>query len=233
MEKSHQNISYFFVGILICALIGFHFTYTVKFPTFEGLSFVHHFHGAMMMSYFLMLIIQPILIRTNRRAWHRQIGKVSYVLVPLLLYSIFLVSKVSFIRNLSVMPRNVAIGGLTVDLPDILVFGFFYILAIVYRKETASHLRYMIGTSLLMIGPGVGRAMIIFGGLSFPEAITYSLYLTEFVALAFLVFDYVKGNSIKPFMVILVSLFFLHFCWNYQMSGWWQGFGEWYVSVFF
>lgn len=233
MEKSYQNISYFFVGILICALIGFHFTYTVKFPTFEGLSFVHHFHGAMMMSWFFMLIVQPILIRTNHRAWHRQLGKVSYVLVPLLLYSIFLVSKYSFIRNLAIMPRNADIAGLTVDLPDILVFGFFYMMAIFYRKKTASHLRYMIGTSLLMIGPGVGRAMIIFGGFSFPTALTTSLYLSEFVALAFLIFDYVKGNSIKPFIVIILGLFFLHFCWIYQMSGWWQGFGEWFVGVFF
>ena len=233
MEKSYQNISYFFVGILICAFIGFHFTYTVKFSNFEGLSFVHHFHGAMMMAWFAMLILQPILIRTNRRALHRQLGKVSYVLVPLLLYSIFLVSKISFLRNLSSMPRNVDIGGLAVDLPNILVFAFFYGLAIIYRKKSASHLRYMIGTSLLMIGPGVGRAMIIFGGFSFPTAIITTLYLSEFVALAFLLFDYFKGNSIKPFVVIMVGLIFLHICWNYQMSSLWQGFGEWFVGVFY
>ena len=232
MEKSYQNISYFFVGILICAFIGFHFTYTVKFPNFEGLSLVHHFHGAMMMAWFFMLIVQPILIRKNHRNWHRQLGKISYVLVPLLLYSIFLVSKFSFIRNLAVMPRNANIAGLSVDLPDILVFGFFYGMAIIYRNKSASHLRYMIGTSLLMIGPGVGRAMIIFGGFSFPIALTTSLYLSEFVALAFLIFDYFKGNSIKPFAVIIIGLIFLHICWNYQMSSWWQGFGEWFVRVF-
>lgn len=233
MEKSYQNISYFFVGILICAFIGFHFTYTVKFPNFEGLSFVHHFHGAMMMAWFFMLIAQPILIRTNHRDWHRQLGKVSYILVPLLLYSIFLVSKVSYLRNLATIPRNADIAGLTVDLPDILVFGFYYVMAIINIKKTASHLRYMIGTSLLMIGPGIGRAMIIFGGLPFPVALTYALYITEIVAIIFLVFDYFKGNSIKPFVVIMVGLIFLHICWAYQMSWWWQGFGEWFVGVFY
>lgn len=233
MEKSYQNISYFFVGILICAFIGFHFTYTVKFPNFEGLSFVHHFHGAMMMAWFFILIIQPILIRTNHRKWHRQLGKVSYFLVPLLLYSIFIVSKFSFTKNLALMPRETNIGILSVDLPDIFIFGLFYVLAIIYRKKSASHLRYMIGTSLLMIGSGVGRAMIIFGGLTFPTALTASLYLSEIVAISFLIFDYFKGNPIKPFVIIMVGLIFLHVCWYFRMSWWWQGFGEWFVAVFF
>jgi hypothetical protein len=233
MEKSYQSISYFFVGILICAFIGFHFTYTVKFPNFEGLTYVHHFHGAMLMSWFGMLIVQPILIRLNKRELHRQIGKISYFQIPLLVFSIFLVTKVAFYKNVASMPYGTAIGGLSVDIPVIFAFSFYYILAMLNRKNTASHLRYMIGTSFLMIGPGIGRAMIIFGGLPFPVALNYALYITEFVAIAFLIFDYFKGASTKPFAIIFSVLILCHLCWSFQMSWWWQGFGEWFVRMFF
>ena len=91
----------------------------------------------------------------------------------------------------------------------------------------------MIGTSLLMIGPGIGRAMIIFGGLPFPVSIMITMYFTELVAVVFIAFDYFKGKSIKPFIIILVVLVMLHLIWNYQMGAAWQGFAEWWVKLFF
>lgn len=229
----YSNVSYFFVGILICSLVGFHFTYTMKFPDFEGLTYAHHFHGAMLMSWFFMLIVQPLLIKYKKYKWHKSLGKVSYLLIPLLLFSIFLVTKVAFYRNITQMPRAVAVGNLSLDLPVILSFGLFYCLAMVYRAKTAYHLRFMIGTSLLMIGPGIGRAMIIFGGIPFPLAIAYALYITEIVAAIFLAIDYFKENSLQPFAIILTALIASHLCWNYQMEGWWQAFGEWFIRLCF
>lgn len=233
MEKSYQNISYFFIGVLICAFIGFHFTYTMKFPNFEGLSFVHHFHGLMLMSWFAMLIVQPFLIRAKKYELHRQIGKISYLQIPLLLYSIFLVTRAGFLKNIALMPRPVIIGNLTLDLPDIVAFGLFYVLAMVNKQNTASHMRYMIATSLLMIGPGLGRALIIFGGIPFPLAVTVTMYVSEFIAIIFLAFDYFNGRSIKPFIIILSVLIVYHLFWVFQMTPAWQVFGEWFVSVFF
>ena len=233
MEKSYQNISYFFIGILLCALVGFHQTYTVKFPTFEGLTTAHHFHGLMLMSWFAMLIVQPILIKAQKYELHRQVGKISFVLIPLVLFSIFWVTKVSFLKNANGLPPVPLIGSLSLQLPDIFAFGLFYVLAMVNRKNSASHMRYMIGTSLLMIGPGLGRAMIIYGGMPFPVAVTYAIYATELVALVFLVLDYTKGRSIKPFAVILGTLIVMNLCWAYQMSTPWQAFGGWFAQSFF
>ena len=234
MEKTYPNISYFFMGVLICCLVGFHLTYTVKFPTFEGLSMVHHFHGLMLMSWFGMLIIQPFLIRYKKFTWHRKLGKVSYVLVPLILYSIFLVTKVSYHNGIAQQrPANVALGGLALDIPDILAFGLFYVLAMVNSKNSAAHMRYMVGTSLLMIGPGLGRALIIFGGIPFPVAVTYTMCFAEFITIVFIAFDYFKGHSVKPYLVVLATLVALQLCWEFQMASWWQAFGKWFVQVFF
>ena len=88
-----RNIVFLFIGIWLCAIIGFHKTYTIHFPQFKGFRWEHHFHGAMLMSWFLLLIIQPILIRFDKNNIHRSLGKISYVLVPLVCYSLFLVTR--------------------------------------------------------------------------------------------------------------------------------------------
>jgi hypothetical protein len=94
-------------------------------------------------------------------------------------------------------------------------------------------MRYMIATSFLMIGPGLGRALIIFGGIPFPIAVTFTMYVSEFIALIFLAFDYFNGRSIKPYSIVLGVLIACHLSWAFQMSWWWQGFGEWFVGVFY
>jgi hypothetical protein len=187
----------------------------------------------MLMSWLFMLIAQPFLIKFKKYEWHKNLGKISYLLIPLLLFSIFLVTKVAFYHNVTRMSGAVAIGALTLNLPVIFTFGLFYILAMVYRAKSSYHLRFMIGTSLLMIGPGIGRVMIVFGGIPFQAAVTYAMYLTDLVALIFLIIDYYKKNSLRPFTFILVALISCHLCWSYQMAAWWQTFGEWFVGVFF
>ena len=105
------------------------------------------------------------------------------------------------------------IGGLALDVPTIFAFGTFYILAMLYKKNTPYHMRYMIATSLLILGFGTGRAFIIYGGLTFPQAIKYSMLLTEIITIALIVYDKVKGNALKPYLITLGILVALHITW--------------------
>lgn len=234
MENSlKNNIGYFFIGIWICTLIGFHLTYTIHFPDFKGFQAVQHFHGAMLMSWFAMLIIQPFLIRFKKTELHRNLGKLGYILAPLVCYSIFLVTKMVYFREIAHRPIPDVLGQISLDIPTIILFGTFFALAMINRKNSATHMRYMIATSLLMIGPGLGRALIIFGGLPFPVAVTAVIYISEIIALIFLLFDFFKKKNFKPFLTIFILLVLNHLCWAYQMSGWWQSFAGWFVGVFF
>ena len=233
IEKVQTNIGYFFIGILICTLIGFHLTYTVHFPEFKGFQTAQHFHGAMLLAWFGMLIVQPFLIRNKKYAWHRKLGKLGYVLAPLVCLSIFLVTKMVYFREIAHRPIPAVLGQIALDIPTILLFGLFFALAMVNRKNSATHMRYMIATSLLMIGPGLGRALIIFGGIPFPVAVTAVLYVSEILALIFLAFDFFKKRNTTPFLTIFLLLVLNHLCWAYQMSDWWQGFAAWFVKVFF
>ena len=84
-----------------------------------------------------------------------------------------------------------------------------------------------------MIGPGLGRAMIIFGGVPFPSAVTIAYYVSEALALIFFLNDLRKGANIKPFLTILVVLVINHFIWASQDAVWWQKIAKWFVTVTF
>lgn len=231
--KLQSNIVFLFIGIWLCAIIGFHNTYTVFFPQFNGFKWEQHFHGAMLMSWFMMLIVQPLLIKYSKNTIHRNLGKLSYVLAPLVCYSIFVVTRMVYYREIATRPEDSVLGQLSLDIPDIFAFGLFFGLAMINRKDADVHMRYMVATSLLMIGPGLGRALIIFGGLPFPVSVSIVLYLSDAIAILFLLYDLRKGNSFKPFLTISLILIFAHLCWAFQSAGWWQFLAKWFVKITF
>ena len=228
-----DNIGFLFIGIWLCALIGFHKTYTIFFPQFKDFQWVQHFHGAVLMSWTLMLIVQPFLIRFNKRKVHRTLGKLGYVLAPLVCFSIFLVTRMVYHREIATRPESSVLGQLSLDIPTIFIFGLFFALAMINGKDSAAHMRYMVATSLLLIGPGLGRILIIYGGMPFPPAVTTVYYVMEAIAVLFLLNDIRKGNNIKPFLTINIILILNHICWAFQGASWWQTFAKWFVSIAF
>jgi hypothetical protein len=70
MEKSqaipYRGISLFFVLVMAIITWGFYKTYIIFFPSFTGFNNVQHFHGAMMVTWMLFLIVQPLLIRSGQ-----------------------------------------------------------------------------------------------------------------------------------------------------------------------
>ena len=93
MEKYYKNLSLFFIGILSIVILGFFKTYFGQFPTFNKVTNIQHIHGLLFLLWFIMLVIQPILIKKRKYKWHVIIGKVSYFLVPLIIISTFFIAK--------------------------------------------------------------------------------------------------------------------------------------------
>ncbi|MBK8391719.1 MAG: hypothetical protein IPL23_21635 [Saprospiraceae bacterium] len=90
MENKLQNsVGFFFIAILIITLLGFYPSYFSHFPKFEGFSLAFHFHGVLALLWLCMLIAQAFLIRAKKYEIHKVIGKLSYFVMPLLLFSFF------------------------------------------------------------------------------------------------------------------------------------------------
>lgn len=234
MEKKYKNISLFFVGVFLVIIWGFYKSYIVYFPTFEGgyvggsYNYIQHTHGALMLTWILFLIIQPILIKRKLYNIHRTIGKISYFIVPMLLFSIFLVTKTFYYRTLTypnefASTEKDAIGTIT-GLAYIVAFAIFYLLAISNRKNIPNHMRYMIGTSLLLINPGLSRALFYFFGMA-ESGLAVSDYVAMSIAICFMVYDYRNNKNYKPHIVILVVLLITHLIWVFRYTDVWQTIG--------
>ena len=227
MEKIYKNISLFFVLVFIFLIWGFYRSYIVYFPTFEGgyfggssYTYIQHTHGALMLTWVLFLIIQPILIRRKLYNIHRIIGRASYIIVPMLLFSIFLVSKTFYYRTLTTATEKDAIGTIT-GIANIVAFAIFYLLAIANKRNIPNHLRYMIGTSLLLINPGLSRALFIFFGMA-ESGLAVSDYVAMSFAICFMVYDYRNHKNYSPYIVILVVLVITHLIWLLRNTEVWQ-----------
>ncbi len=230
---SYSRVSLFFVFILGLLTWGFYKTYIIFFPSFTGFNNVQHFHGAMMMTWMIILITQPLLIRSGKVSIHRAIGKMTYVIAPLLVVSLFLVSRMVYQRPEPVVPHVEKIAMIALSIPFMLGFAILYSLATINRKQTYKHMRYMIGTSFLMIAPGLGRGLIIYFHNSLHDAVNYSNYFVFALAGGLMINDIVKKRSYTPFAVVLFIFILLHLAWNYRYSGVWQSIGEGFAKVFF
>ncbi|GAB2558518.1 hypothetical protein [Spirosoma aerophilum] len=99
MEKAYRHISFQFIALLLISMAGFWKTYLIRFPAFYGFVTAHHLHGLLMLLWVVLLIAQPLLIRAKNIELHRILGKASYVLMPLMVLSMLMVTWVQYQRG--------------------------------------------------------------------------------------------------------------------------------------
>lgn len=231
--KLYNNIFYVFLSILGICILGFYKTYLIHFPTFEGFTTVHHFHGFMASTWLILLISQAYLIRKKKYSVHRMVGKLSYIVMPLFIISLFLVAKTGYYNNIAKMSEAEALAGLTNGLPDVFFFSLFYILAMVNKRNSFAHMRYMTATGIMMLGPGLGRFLIVFCGLPFPVVIVTMILLSLGVALVWAIFDYRNKKSILPMGTLVIISILAAVIQTNGKSSVWQGIASWVVNNFF
>jgi hypothetical protein len=174
-----------------------------------------------------------LLIRSGRPALHRLIGRMTFVIAPLVVVSIFLASKMVYQRPEPPLPHNIKIGMIALSIPAMIAFAVLYSIAIANRRNTYNHMRYMIGTSLLMIGPGLGRALIINFSMSLPNAVSFESYLTIGIATALLINDVRNKKSFSAYAIVLAVVTLAYLAREFRLSPPWQGIGGFIAKYFF
>lgn len=234
IANKYRNIGFLGLAILCILTWGFFRTYIQFFPGFQGFKALHHVHGIIMLLWVLLLIIQPFLISMKRYQLHRAVGKTSYVLAPLVVLSILMVSNYSYHKMLSEnVPLPVAVGILALNIPGAFAFAVFYTLAMMNRKQSDIHMRYMIGTGLLMIGPGLGRGLITYANVPFESGVSYSDEFVLLISFALLVYDIIKKKNTKPSVTIFLVLLVSHIFWLTKMGVVWQYIGGGFAKLFY
>jgi hypothetical protein len=222
-----NRLIYFFIFLLLISIAGFYKTYLIRFPTFEGFTWAHHFHGAVMLLWILMLIAQPVFIRLKKMKWHRIVGKASYFVFPLLVLSLFLVARAGYFKNIKTVTETEALAAMTTGIPDMFYLSILYGLGIYYKKKTSFHLRFFACIGLMILGPGLGRFLIVFCGLPPMAAIPFMVGSVAVVAIVWLIHDIVKKRSAFPLGVFITITAITFVIIPNGHSIWWQGFAKW------
>ncbi|MDX1373719.1 MAG: hypothetical protein R3321_14695 [Nitrososphaeraceae archaeon] len=238
----YKNLGYWFTLLIIFVIAGFYTSYFSRF--FEPTENIIHTHFVLMALWIVMLIAQPFLIKFKMLSWHRLLGKASYVLVPLVLITSWFVTRNEYYKKIEYLQNN-AIDGIQKLSPSEIIkaasvnpvafialiwFITFYSLAIIYRKQSNKHARYMLATALILLSPTIDRFVAINLGIETIAGIASFIisFLIIDLTIAYLLFvDFKNKREIKTltsclliFVIGQVSLYILP---NFD---WWASFME-------
>ncbi len=234
MEQAYKNITYLFIAIFMVIFAGFYKTYFGLFPSFVDVTITQHIHSALFMLWFLILIVQPILIRNKKFVLHRDIGKFSYVLVPLLVGSIFYIAQGFYHKMMVTLPAEKVVPMLFVPFYQIIDFVTLYLLAIYHKKFAPYHMRYMIATSMAIVGAAVRRICTKLFGMSSPDAFLYTFILTDVVLVALIMYDIRFKKDWKPYFISLVIILISQIAYYYvPQTPFWQKWCGLFAETFF
>ncbi len=196
---SFDKAGYFTLILVPIVVLAFWSTYfSIIFSNVITPSFYAHFHGIMMVIWIALLIIQPILIRQKKLKTHRLVGKASYIVGPLVLISMILITH--HYRRLITTPSGITFTNINVWL-------ICYIIAIVYRHKISIHARAMIGTAVALLDPIFMRFMfyivspILSISYPIPYIIGIGIVLGVLIMLIILERKQKSGKWVFPFVL--------------------------------
>lgn len=158
MEKKYLILLWIFILITIFSLAGFYPSYISLLPQFNRFPLTIHIHFVAFLCWFLLLIIQPALIRRQQYTLHRKLGRFSYLLAPLLVLTILLLVKDKVLRELPVSVQAASMTAL-IGILDVMSFSVCYLLAMVNRHNIRWHVALIIGATLIVFNPGMSRLL--------------------------------------------------------------------------
>jgi hypothetical protein len=238
-----KNITKYLFLLIPITFFGFYPSYFSQINSTP--SYITHLHAGMMVIWLALVIAQPILIEKKKSKTHRLIGRLSYALMPLIIFSGYLILRYSYHRALSgeeVGPP----GYYPADLPlhikaaEFVVIGnvywvwliVYYVLGVSFRKQTIAHATFMLAAALTILGPSGDRLVgHICDGMdwnynAFAENFVFGLVLIVFASLFLLHFK--RKLLLWPsLMVLAIQIIGIFFYYNMPYHPAWSKLAAW------
>ncbi|RYE20133.1 MAG: hypothetical protein EOP51_18495 [Sphingobacteriales bacterium] len=199
---------YYFIGLMALTILGFWNSYFSRFVNgTNDYSFYFHFHAVLMSIWVVILIVQPILIRKKKLPVHRIIGKISYVIMPLLLLSVILILN----KGLKAVPvQEIAFANVIFPVRDFILLTLAFSIGTWYRKDINIHARAMIASGILFVEPTLARFL---GGMVFHNQVggllTMALVCALFITLIIIERKQKSGRWIFPSMLAIFVMVYI------------------------
>jgi hypothetical protein len=193
MEKAYRNLGYVFALLIPLTFLGFYKTYFMHFPSGKAGGFYDHLHATTASLWLFTLIAQPLLIRYKKVSLHKTLGKLSYIIFPLLILSFIPQMMKSYQSNSPIINPTF----------DIVLLLLFYYRAMKNVHDVTVHMRYMIGTALIFIGPTLGRICGMWLELGRALSIIIPYGGTILLLIVLIYWDKTNGRNYLPYKTIL------------------------------
>ncbi len=205
-----NTAGYYFLGFVAIVFLGFWSRYFSQLIAGTGDNANYfHFHGIMAMVWIAMLIVQPMLIRRKKFELHRLLGKLSFIVMPLLVISLLMVTHyLGNVTNGELTFIDVTIGNNVGG--GIGIILLFYIIAMWNRHDVDIHARAMIATAIPFIDPALARLLLGFFPnipLYFIIPITFSVVSILLIAIIIVERKAKKGRWIFPLCLFINIVF--------------------------
>lgn len=211
-QKSYLYFAIFFVFVLIA----FWLTYFTRMADQENYRL--HTHGITLLLWCIMLIVQPYLIRIKKNQLHKRIGKFSYVLVPLMVFTTVDLLHYRLIGLPALGTMDFFFVALVLN--ALIAFLILYGLAIFHRKDSGVHARYMVCSIFPMFTPVTDRIIHIYIN-SFvpylptiegnPIAPVVGFLLADLILIGLSIWDWRSHKRWNIFPLALIILLIYHF----------------------
>ncbi|MBN3581346.1 hypothetical protein JYB64_03035 [Algoriphagus aestuarii] len=230
ISSIYPSMGYWTLLFVLGVFGGFYVTYFSKLS--ESFPSITHIHFGFMSLWMVLAISQPLLIRHKKLALHRLLGKLSYLVLPVVIVTSFMMMRLSYQTQLATLTENIAFGNETKTLEEglsllasyqaigfvyLVWLGTFYGLAILFKKSPAIHARFMIAAVLTFMGPTLDRMLFFLFDIAFIlpgiPAEYASFFLINLILLFLLIVDIRKGRNTWPIafalgFYILFQLFY-------------------------
>lgn len=202
------------VVLAIVVLIGFARTFFLKVFFPEAQSFaaperIFSIHGVVFAAWTGLLVLQALLIRVRKKNMHRCLGWVGVSLATLMIVigtygSLVAAQRPGGFIGVPVPPEQFLIFPLV----DMILFGIFVTLAVVWRNNSQSHKRLMILATVNLVEAAIIRIPIVFIGAGAPFT---SRGLSYLFIVAIVVWDLCSSGRIRRVtlwagLLVIISL---------------------------
>ncbi len=234
----HRNTVFVVAGVFLFLFLGFwptYFSHPLTQPSWRT-----HFHAFALLAWCGLMVTQAYLIRTNRRSVHRQVGKLSYVIAPLVV--IATLSALHYRLQLEGL-SEIWVYSLAFVINLLIQFSVVYALAIYNRHNPVVHARFMICTVFPILPPIYDRVISVYvlppeqaqflpQVAEVPMYMLFSYVVTDVALVMLAIWDWKSRRRLNIFPSILIGFVALQALpFVIYRSTAWKSFSEWFVSL--
>jgi hypothetical protein len=216
MEKHYKNLGYYFLILLVFVALGFYYPYFSLFPEFKSVTIIIHIHAIALFLWLVILMVQPLLIRYQKYEAHKILGRFTYFLLPVVIFSMVGVIRQGYLEGINEkMSSTQSLKAQFTNIVGIFTFMLYYFMAIlnILKGNVGLHMRYMICLFLEFVPPTFGRTLGYW--LNMRQIYTYSiaLLLSATILVLLIISDKKRKSDYSPYVVALTIYVIVYGSW--------------------